>query len=481
VKEIFRSIKFHQYLEDPVSGQCKSIDTINYVLLVNARFLLWTHIHIHHRPLVVTVTNVLEWTYDIVVNHSSVLFEYQNYVLTTQKFSPDTIVSIVWRLKEYIEWFYAFRQAEEFKLDFNLYNKFTIICHKVLKGARKVRARRRRSKSGAAINSLDDAIADRRLPQGGLKELQDAVMTEMDWVRSFCTLYRRGAITVTEEVYQRLVCVMMASIYVFAPQGRVSGIHDMQLKDAEKLLTTFATSKDFKTSDKYVLQAVSLGDISKEIVSIYLKYFRIHACTPRPFPTDPLFITFQGAPDTRLGRHVHTFFKNQLQLNTSTTLIRALVETTVDARYRAGEISLDQREAVSAISGHSSRIVQDHYVRVNIADQLRKAKEALGMREDNLSIDSPGLVAYKDWGTAHPQYHVVSGNARIKFSDEEDAYLLELVQDHLQVDNSLPNRFCALALQRIKADPHAIPIFHKRHIFSTDRLRARLRHFQLRK
>ena len=120
-------------------------------------------------------------------------------------------------------------------------------------------------------------------------------------------------------------------------------------------------------------------------------------------------------------------------------------------------------------------------MRTNITEQLEKAKAALGMSNMKASPDQQELVAYKDWGTSHPQYLVTTSNARIKFSTEEDAYLLELVQDYLQLDNSLPPRFCSLALDRIKSDPHAIPIFHKRHVFNTDRLRARLRYFEFRR
>jgi hypothetical protein len=112
---------------------------------------------------------------------------------------------------------------------------------------------------------------------------------------------------------------------------------------------------------------------------------------------------------------------------------------------------------------------------------LEKAKVAMGMSDavPSSTNASKALVKQKDWGTAHPQYECTNHNARIKFSAEEDAYLLDLAQDMMRIDGSLPDRFTSLALKAIKEDPDATAIFHLRHVFSADRLRARLRHHKL--
>jgi len=484
LKEVLTVIGFRNYLEDPVLGLCKTTDMVTFSLLSIARFLLWTHLCLKKVPLELSTDAVLRWSKILISKKATVVQQFQAFLVEALKFSPDSIIHFVSRLKEYVEWFRMFRSErslDPFKIKQSKYDKFMTICSRIMKGARQLRRKRLKMKSGSQTNAMDEAIANRQLPQGGLKELQDTVAAEMQWIYAFCTSVRRGPGLVDEPTYQQLMCLLIASMYVFAPQGRISGIQDLKVKDAPELMESFATSKEFKTSSTYGMQAVTMSDISKEILSIYLKFFRPRVTNARPCPNDPLFLTYQGTPDKRLGRHVTAFFAPRLGINITTTLIRALVETTVEDKYRSGEITLDQREAMSAISGHSSKIVKDHYLRLNVADQLEKAKIAMGMSD---AVSTPttvpkALVKLKDWGTAHPQYECTNHNARIKFSAEEDAYLLDLAQDMMRIDGSLPDRFTSLALKAIKADPDATAIFHLRHVFSADRLRARLRHHKL--
>lgn len=128
-------------------------------------------------------------------------------------------------------------------------------------------------------------------------------------------------------------------------------------------------------------------------------------------------------------------------------------------------------------SGHSGKIVKEFYLRLSVAESLEKAKIAM---DTKISTSLPlEPIMLKDWGTAHPQYECRNPNARIKFSEEEDAYLLELAQDMMRSDGSLPDRFTSLALKAIKADPVATAIFHMRHVFNADRLRTRFRHHNI--
>jgi len=484
LKNILASVGFRQYLEDPVLGLSKSNGTVTYALLSIARFLSWTHQSIINTPLELNNDAVQKWTKTVISRYPSIVLEFQKFLIKVLLFSADTVIAFISRLKEYVEWFRTFRiseNADSFRIKLSKYNKFVMMCNRVMKGARKLRSKQSRKNSGSKSKSLDEAIMNRQLPQGGLKELQDAVSSEMDWVRAFSTSVRRGPGLVDEVTYQRLLRLLVASIYVFAPQGRISGVQDMQVKDVENLYKSFATSSEFKTSSTYGIQAVTLGDVSKEILSVYTKYFRPRVVTARPFPNDPLFVTFNGLPDKRLGRHLTAFFQAKLGLNITTTLIRSLVETTVDTRYRNGEITLDQREAVSAISGHSSKIVKEHYLRLNIAEQLEKAKIAIGMSDSETapSATFKEPIKLRDWGTSHPQYGDKNPNARIKFSEEEDAYLLDLAQDMMRTDGTLPERFTSLALKAIKDDPDSTAIFHLRHVFSADRLRARFRYHNI--
>ena len=185
LKEVLSAIGFRQYLEDPVLGLCKNTDTVTHSLLSLARFLLWTHLSVKKVPLALNNDAVLLWSKILIVKKPSLVHVFQGFLVEVLKFSPGSIINFICHLKEYAEWFRMFRSTkntDSFKIKLCKYTKFMTICSRVMKGARKLRTNRLKKKTGSQTNAMDEAIANRQLPQGGLKELQDAVMSEMDWI-----------------------------------------------------------------------------------------------------------------------------------------------------------------------------------------------------------------------------------------------------------------------------------------------------------
>ena len=86
-----------------------------------------------------------------------------------------------------------------------------------------------------------------------------------------------------------------------------------------------------------------------------------------------------------------------------------------------------------------------------------------------------------NWGSKHPDYK--SGAARIKFSKEENKYIISLIKLNCVLDNEgnykPPPKFASFCLEQIKMDNLAIPIFHERHVLSTERIRSILRRWKL--
>lgn len=190
-------------------------------------------------------------------------------------------------------------------------------------------------------------------------------------------------------------------------------------------------------------------------------------------PTDPLFITSTGTPHTTLGQAMASFFApNDLWITPTT--VRKLVEMEAHTRYVNGNLTLAEKLAVEEINGHSSATVKDYYQYTNITDQLNLAVKAFdfeGLETDHV-IPTPDAMT-KDWGTQHPHYGSIS--TRIEFSDAEKLYIVEALQSMGCDINQLPSNSTSLILKQIRADPDAIPIFHKRHILKSDRLRAGIR------
>ena len=106
-----------------------------------------------------------------------------------------------------------------------------------------------------------------------------------------------------------------------------------------------------------------------------------------------------------------------------------------------------------------------------------QSKRNAAENNDLLDIDAPlsqNAVGESEWGSDHPHRHS-SVNVKIPFSAQEVAYLQSYFANHADGKGNLVAR----CLQHIKADPAARPIFHEKHIASSDRLRSCYRsHFK---
>ena len=119
----------------------------------------------------------------------------------------------------------------------------------------------------------------------------------------------------------------------------------------------YATSSYFKTAGSIGLQPVILGAPLRELFSIFMNTVR-PAIAPRG--EDPatarLFLTLRKGkfePDLNLGLHVSRFARSKLGLSLNATSIRAIVDTSVVAEHRRGNISDEQLAATFKVSGHS--------------------------------------------------------------------------------------------------------------------------------
>jgi hypothetical protein len=181
-------------------------------------------------------------------------------------------------------------------------------------------------------------------------------------------------------------------------------------------------------------------------------------------------LTYEGLPEQNIGRHITAYFRSTLNLNVTTTSIRSLVETTVDQQATAGTVTMEQRTAVSAINGHSSKITEEHYVRKNYSTIVAHGRAAFGM--EPLQLPAPVPVQAEKWGAVHPDSE---STRRARWTQDEKEYLQEVAFQLLRDDFTRNSpMLVSLCLKAIKADKRSRPIFHVRHILTTDRLKAGL-------
>jgi hypothetical protein len=158
-----------------------------------------------------------------------------------------------------------------------------------------------------------------------------------------------------------------------SPQGRVGAFNkatnDLGPKLIEKLA---ACESDFKTCLPYGLQVLTTCSESIELLTGFINNVR-----PKIMQgdKDPLFISLYGSP-IRVGRYVSAFFKRISGLNISTTTIRSIVATESASLLSKGEISIDERDSVQKINGHSGITAQKYYIK---RSRIKDAENALNV------------------------------------------------------------------------------------------------------
>jgi hypothetical protein len=84
----------------------------------------------------------------------------------------------------------------------------------------------------------------------------------------------------------------------------------------------------------------------------------LHGLSPKS--DDPFFLSFYGKA-LKIGRCVSKFFQSEMELMISINKIRALVETEAEENFLQNKLTFQEREAIRAVNGHSSRITRDYY------------------------------------------------------------------------------------------------------------------------
>jgi hypothetical protein len=259
----------------------------------------------------------------------------------------------------------------------------------------------------------------------------------------------------------------------------LTGIEDMKLRQVEDLLkNSVALSQTFKTHSAFGYQPVIAGKLFKELLQIYIDRIRPVAAAHNhkkdmTNPDAPLFLTFKGKAEKGISRRITRYFEKGMGLHITSTMIRAVMETTGHDKMVSGEITSEMRKAVSQVNTHSSAITQDYYQLSNMVQDANRVLGVFDPNDTNSAIPAPIPVVYvkKTWGSSHPIVKSDQRNTRrAVFSTAELKYMTNLILTIPQGTN-----FVARCLHHIVRDPEATLIFHERHTLKTDRLRAGFR------
>ena len=262
IKEIIESLiklKFKAFLEN----ENNSVDNVHQRLTIVSKILAWTYYYVTKRQLKGRYISIMKWT-KLLFKHGSILNDYQQHIKNVKKHSPLTICTNLYGLKIYIKWCYLFSDAFQNQIHREDYDRFNSTIEAICK-SNKSSARKVISKT----HNVQEMINVLKFPPGGLKQLQDIIVEEVEWVDQF----KYNTSIIDESTYKKFIGILIASIYCFAPQGRISALESMQYKDVSQLLSSYVMSTVFKTQSKYGYQPVYLPSVSKNILKVYDCYY----------------------------------------------------------------------------------------------------------------------------------------------------------------------------------------------------------------
>jgi hypothetical protein len=463
-----------------------------------SKLVLWTWCK--HGPCS-AATDAFTWLSILFVHKYVLLRNYVTYLTTSYGLQWNTIKVWLRNIRTLIEWFMtthyqrrlgaAPRMVDVYKL----LKKLGTECHKNIKTAR-------------SEVTLITQIRDKRLPSGGLAELQGAVDSEMKWVardRKHLELAR------DQSSHDRMLEVLFAALWVHSVNGRKSGVADMKFDQVDGLFDNgYAMSTKFKTAATYGFQPVCLPTNLHWLFRVYLAA-RASIVAVTHSQCTSLWLNFRGEHENRIGDLVTRLFKRVLSLHITTTKLRSLIETTADVACDRQLITPEQKQAVQWTNGHSADMVKQYYLLKDTTRNAVLSAEAFACMnatpppagdthgfaaasepepnpEPNpaahlaaaatmypLPVSSTASTAYTahtctHWGRDHPNYGTT--RHRASWSDAEIQYITEWYTRHAALTDSCNNQLASRCLKHIWADPQAYDIFHSIHTLDSGRLRV---------
>lgn len=129
--------------------------------------------------------------------------------------------------------------------------------------------------------TMKQLVSDRELPKDGLISLVRQLRSEEAWITTFIQQFQSSPV-LDKICYEKFLRILFASIYVFAPQGRVGGIADLKLQQGVELVETGQTmTTSFKTRYYFGYQPIVLADMAFDLMKYYIRVVR-----PRIAPED---------------------------------------------------------------------------------------------------------------------------------------------------------------------------------------------------
>lgn len=332
-----------------------------------AQFIVWSYAAEYDAQMIPTEENVTSWFGRLAMEKYGHLLAFAQYLRDKRNLQPSTVRNYAADITKLFSWGSLFAPVA-FKLPLNSDEGIRAVAE-IVRANQTQRMRRVHSE-----NTWAAQVQHRRLPAGGLADLQAAALEELPWARSV------RSCDIDDVAYRTFMQLTVSAIYVFSANGRQSGVADVRMGQVEDMLKNgYTTSSKFKTNSKYGYQPITLGAVSRELLHLYVTVVRPQVCRHHPIqPSDHLWLTYRGEIDLTVGKLVTAFFIRKCGLSVTTTGIRGLVETEMDKKHKSGVITEAEKNAVHNINGHTSAVTRDYYLFEDRASDVARARSAFG-------------------------------------------------------------------------------------------------------
>ena len=165
--------------------------------------------------------------------------------------------------------------------------------------------------------------------------MQDSIMKNVAWAERLEAEFNANPdMIIDKQSYSNYLQMLFASMYVFSAQGRIQALQLLDFEDGCELYkNNELLSEYFKTKRKFGFQPIILANISVKLFRFYWEKIR-PMIQPESSSNSPLWLTYEGVQCKSIGSKISSYFLNSLEINTSSTRLRALVETVTNTLHR---------------------------------------------------------------------------------------------------------------------------------------------------
>jgi hypothetical protein len=282
-KKQFKDAGLSTYLTSSIGGGKNQLQ-INSIIKRTVDCILWCTGKIKDGETDLKENSILSLLKDLIFNHYRLILDYATFLEISKVKAPSTVCNYFYEIASVSKWLKYFSSSDSRCVDLTGFNMVISSIKKSYK---------RKMKITRTDHDLAQCIQNRRLPINGLRDLMKCIDQELCWAHSYFNS-NNWQNTFDKDIFNRVMEILYASLYVFSAQGRKGGIEELKYQQGKIMLERgHANSTVFKTRATFGYQPCTLSKKSYPLFKIYFLNIRpLVACENISNGNDPLWLTW---------------------------------------------------------------------------------------------------------------------------------------------------------------------------------------------